>query len=119
MSPEARELANGIRVRTTWPFADGSESLAQAESADQVRRTRRILDIPLVVITRGRWDGIRRLPQENQERIKKAWEDMQTDLVKLSPQGTQVVAETSDHYVHLGQPAVVIDAVRRVVAAVE
>jgi pimeloyl-ACP methyl ester carboxylesterase len=100
LSPEARSLAEGIKYRTTVPYADGSESLATEESATQVRRTRRTLNIPLVVVTRGRYDGLRRLPEEQQERIKRAWEDMQADLVKLSPQGTQMVAANSDHYVH-------------------
>ena len=109
-------LAEGIKVRTTVPFADGSESLAADESATQVRQTRRVLNIPLIVVTRGRYDAMRRLPREKQEQLKNAWEDMQTDLVKLSPQGTQMVAASSDHYVHLGQPDVVIDAIVKVVA---
>ena len=40
---------------------------------------------------------------------------MQADLVTLSPQGTQMVAANSDHYVHLAQPDVVIEAIRKVV----
>jgi pimeloyl-ACP methyl ester carboxylesterase len=115
LSPEARELAEGIKVRTTVPFADGSETLATEESAAQVRRTRYILNVPLVVVTRGRYDRIQGLPQENQERIKRAWQDMQADLVTLSPQGSQMVAANSDHYVHVRQPEVVIDAIRTVV----
>ena len=42
---------------------------------------------------------------------------MQADLVTLSPQGAHVVADESDHYVHLQQPDVVIDAIQTVVAA--
>jgi len=98
------------------PFADGGESLALEESMTQVRRARRVLDVPLVVVTRGRYDGLQRRPKETQARIKNAWEDMQPDLVKLSSQGTQMVAVNSEHYVHLGQPDVVLDAVRKVVA---
>ena len=98
------------------PFADAGESLALEESMTQVRQTRRILDVPLVVVTRGRYDGLQRLPKETQARIKNAWEDMQADLVTLSSQGTQMVAANSDHYVHLGQPDIVVDAIRQVVA---
>ena len=100
-SAETRRLAEGIKVRTTVPFANGSESLESEETATQVRLTRRTLNIPLVVVTRGRFDRLRGLPQDKRERIKKAWEDMQADLVTLSPQGTQMVAANSDHYVHL------------------
>ena len=116
VSPEALVLAEGIKVKTTVPFADGSESLATEESADEVRRTRRTLNIPLVVVTRGRYDRIQTMPQEKQERIKRAWEEMQADLVTLSSRGTQLVAVNSDHYVHVRQPDVVIDAIRTMVA---
>ena len=113
---ETIKLAEQIRFRTRVPFADAAETLALDESMRQVRETQRVLDIPLAVVTRGRYDGLRRLPKEAQERIKEAWESMQTDLVSLSPQGTQVVAAKSEHYVHLQQPAVVVDAIRRIVA---
>jgi pimeloyl-ACP methyl ester carboxylesterase len=116
LTPEARTLAEGIKVRTTMPFADAGESLVLEESMTQVRQTRRVLDVPLVVVTRGRYDGLQRLPKETQARIKNAWEDMQADLVTLSSQGTQMVAANSDHYVHLGQPDIVVDAIRKVVA---
>ena len=116
LTPEARTLAEGIKVRTTVPFADAGESLALEESMTQVRQTRRVLDVPLVVVTRGLYDGLQRLPKETQARIKNAWENMQADLVKLSLEGTQMVAANSDHYVHLLQPEVVVDAIRKVVA---
>jgi pimeloyl-ACP methyl ester carboxylesterase len=114
--PGTRSLANGIKVKTTWPFAYADESFAMEESMTQVRQARRILNIPLVVVTRGRYDALQRLPQEVQDRIKSAWQGMQTDLVGLSPPGAQMVAAGSDHYVHLDQPDVVIDAIRKVVA---
>ena len=116
LGAQANVLAEGIKFRTTAPYADGEESLGWEESASQVRQTRRVLDIPLVVVTRGRWDGLRGLPEDKQLQMKRAWGEMQADLVTLSPQGTQVVAVNSDHYVHLGQPDVVIDAIRTVVA---
>jgi len=60
--------------------------------------------------------ALQRFPKETQARIKNAWENMQADLVTLSLEGTQTVAANSDHYVHLGQPDVVVDALRKVVA---
>jgi pimeloyl-ACP methyl ester carboxylesterase len=117
LSPEARELARGIRVRTAWPFADGAETLAQEQSAAEVRQTRWLWDRPLVVIERGRWNGLRGLPPPEQDRIKTAWRDMQADLVRLSVQGVLIVADASDHYVHVEQPAIVIEAIKRVIAA--
>ena len=72
--------------------------------------------MPLVVLTRGRYDGIRRLPSEQQARIRDAWEEMQADLVTLSSRGRHVVANEADHYVHLNQPETVVDAILAVVA---
>jgi len=116
-SPEARRLANGIKQRTEWPFAYASESLASEETAAEVRRTRHVLDVPLMVVTKGRYAGIRRLPADTQERIKQTWQELQTDLVGLSPLGAQVVASNGDHYVQFDQPEVVIDAIETVVTA--
>jgi hypothetical protein len=50
--------------------------------------------------------------------LDQAWQQMQTELAELSPQGTRVVATESGHYVQLDQPQLVIDAVKQVVAAV-
>jgi hypothetical protein len=83
-----------------------------------VRQARRELNIPLIVVTRGRFQQIECLPEDKQARIKGAWEDMQAELVTLSSQGTQTVAANSDHYVHLRQPEIVIAAIETVVAKV-
>ena len=116
-SPDARALSDGIRVKTTWPFAYASEALAPEDSAAQVRQARSSRwSMPLVVLTRGRFDGIRRLSSEQQTRIRNAWEEMQADLVTLSTRGAQEVASEPDHYVHLDQPETVVDAIVAVVA---
>jgi pimeloyl-ACP methyl ester carboxylesterase len=121
LSPEARTLAEGIKVRTTMPFADRSETLATDESMTQVRKTRHILDIPLVVVTRAPYVANATIPnerQQRQERGERAWAELQGDLVTLSSRETQVVAAKPGHYVHLVQPEIVIDAIRGVVSQV-
>jgi pimeloyl-ACP methyl ester carboxylesterase len=119
LSPEARVLAEGIKVRTTMPFADGSETLSVDASMMQVRKTRRVLDIPLVVVTRAPYVPNPKIPEEQQqrqERAERAWTELQADLVTLSSHGTQVVASKPGHYVHLVQPDIVIEAIRGVVS---
>jgi pimeloyl-ACP methyl ester carboxylesterase len=121
LSPEARTLAEGIKVRTTVPFADRSETLTTDESMTQVRKTRHVLDIPLVVLTRGPYVADPTIPTERrqrQERNARAWAELQRDLVTLSSRGTQVVAAKPGHYVHLVQPEIVIDAIGGVVSQV-
>ena len=43
---------------------------------------------------------------------------MQKELVRLSTQGKQVIATESGHNIHLDQPDLVIDAIRKIVEQV-
>ena len=42
---------------------------------------------------------------------------LQADLVQLSTNGTQIIAEQSGHYVQNDQPDLVVQAIRQVVEA--
>jgi pimeloyl-ACP methyl ester carboxylesterase len=117
LSSDARALSDGIRVKTTWPFAYASEALAEADSGAQVRHARSSRwSMPLVVLTRGRFNEMQRLSSDQQASIRDAWEEMQADLVTLSTRGTHNVASEAGHYVHLDQPKTVVDAILAVVA---
>lgn len=74
---------------------------------------------PLVVITRTEPFGI---PEASlgfsPDVLEKGWLEAQMDLVALTPNAHQIVADQSAHYVQITQPDVVIDAVRNVVDAV-
>ena len=43
---------------------------------------------------------------------------LQADLASLVPDGRQVVAERSGHYVHQSEPELVVEATRKAVEAV-
>jgi hypothetical protein len=47
------------------------------------------------------------------------WQEMQAELAQLSSTSTQIVVDGVGHCIHCEQPAVVIDAIRRVVKAVD
>jgi pimeloyl-ACP methyl ester carboxylesterase len=72
-------------------------------------------DLPLIVLTRGKSE----LPdteegrQDNEERKRE-----QLDLLRLSRNSKQIIAEASGHDIQLEDPALVIDAVRGVVDAI-
>jgi pimeloyl-ACP methyl ester carboxylesterase len=66
-------------------------------------------DIPLVVLTRGKVAK----PDDPNERI---WLELQNELASRSPHSTHTIAAGSGHYIHREQPALVIDAVKRVIA---
>ena len=75
-------------------------------SLDQVRSRRHSLgDLPLVVISRADTDS----PDS-------AWSAMQRDTLSLSTNAVHVIARHSGHYVPIEEPAVVIDAVERLVS---
>jgi len=65
-------------------------------------------DKPLVVITAGKKKSLT-------DEKKKAWHDLQTDLVLKSSQGTQVFAERSGHNINIEQPEIIVDVVRKMV----
>ena len=66
-------------------------------------------NIPLVVLTRTP-------PTDPQADPRGAiWQELQRELATRSPQGEQIVAPKSGHYIQNDEPSLVIDAVRRVV----
>ncbi|MEX2495184.1 MAG: alpha/beta hydrolase [Woeseia sp.] len=69
-------------------------------------------DVPLVVISH-RVTGP--AASTRHERWEHMWMDMQLDLATRTPRSRHVIAATADHYVHILEPEIVIDAVRAVV----
>ena len=104
LAPATQPFARATRFRTSGYHAAADEITHLSETMSEVRSSRRRLSVPLVVVTAGRGtdDG---------------WRALQRDLVTLSDGGCQMIAEQSGHLVALGQPEVVVDAVRAVVDA--
>jgi len=74
-------------------------------------------DLPLVVISAGHGESLASFSDAENQQL---WENMQieqTDLVALSSQGKQIIAEKSGHHVQLDQPKLVIDAIQEMVSA--
>lgn len=69
-------------------------------------------NVPLVVISH-------RVPIPSSStragRLEEMWMEMQLDLAALTSQSRHLIASTDDHYVHVREPELVIDAVRGVV----
>ena len=105
VAPDVRGFARATRFRTSGYRAAADELLHLAQTADEVRATRRELPIPIVVVTAGRGADA-------------GWRRLQEDQVRLSPRACQVVAERSAHAVTIGQPEVVVAAIRATVDAV-
>ena len=106
LAPPVRGFAQatGFRAAAYQTVVDEFTHLRQ--SAEEVKATRRQLSIPMIVVTAGQGTDA-------------AWLNLQRDQVGLSQRGCQIIAEQSGHGVALGQPGVVIHAIREIVDAVK
>lgn len=71
--------------------------------------------IPLIVVSRGKWDPMPGLSETENEYARRAWADMQRELLQLSSNSKQVIATNSEHFIQLQQPQSVIDAIQKVI----
>jgi pimeloyl-ACP methyl ester carboxylesterase len=73
-------------------------------------------DIPLVVLSRGLWFTTPPITPDPQADARLAiWQELHRELATRSAQSELVVASHSGHYIQNDEPALVIDAIRRVV----
>jgi pimeloyl-ACP methyl ester carboxylesterase len=105
LAPPVRGFARATAFRAAGQRAAVDEIMHLQESAAEVRATRRRLTVPVVVVTAGRGADT-------------VWQNLQRDQVGLSQRGCQVIADQSGHAVAVGQPQVVVDAIRATVDAV-
>jgi hypothetical protein len=110
--------AISTHTKDTYEVAD--ELTSWEESFEQRRASPLSLgDKPLIVLTAGAFQvppdtGI---PQEQINSFLEAHSEYQADLPLHSQNSEQIIAKNSGHYIHLEQPDLVIDAIRRVVEA--
>ena len=111
--PESHRLLVGNHL-ASYKFirTQQREFMNFTQSAVQVDQVSRRLQIPLAVVTRGRrvWSdtpyGL------EQERI---WMEMQQELLSLTDDSWQVIADESQHLVHLQQPELVAETIEAVI----
>ena len=91
--------------RTSRYRALREEAVAFDISAEEMRRVRRVLDIPLLVLTAGEWPEPTRALHTN----------LQRDLVTTSRKGCQRIVAGAGHDIVGDAPAVVIEAMHAMV----
>jgi len=126
--PELSEAVNAAMVnnsaRLEYHLADLSESENVFDlSADQVRASRHVYgDMPLVVLTRGKWPPPKPNATRNElaaaEARHQAWNRLHDDVAKLSTRGTNEVVDGARHFISFDKPQAVIDAINGVLAQV-
>ncbi len=122
LSPEVRPAADAARNQTHTCHALQAESTALEEDESKSSSPESLGDIPLVVLIRGIASsedpsippGM--LSPELAEHEDEVWQELQLELVSLSSNGTQVIADKSGHNIQFDQPALVVDVIRQMVA---
>jgi pimeloyl-ACP methyl ester carboxylesterase len=93
-----------------------SEQLAMDALAHAARKMGSIQDLPLIVITHGMPGDFEAWGfGDRAQDAEQAWQDMQVELSELSSNGEIFIAQESGHMVPVQQPAIVVDAIRRLV----
>jgi pimeloyl-ACP methyl ester carboxylesterase len=122
LAPGTEETYQALLAMSPQFFATSiEEASAEEESCAAMRSVQdpSLGDMPLIVISASEFatSAVMKLSAEEQAQAMAAWAELQAELVTLSSNGKQVIAEGAGHHVHLDQPQVVIDAIREVVEA--
>jgi pimeloyl-ACP methyl ester carboxylesterase len=71
-------------------------------------------DLPLIVLSRGLQEPNPLISEIDNQKMWEVMQEWQSELVGLSSQGKQVIAEQSGHNIQLDQPDLVIEAIREI-----
>ena len=110
-------------LATSKFFETGIAEISGLEDSFTQARALRITsfeDTPLVVLSAGRWepDPTNYSDAENQQ-LREVLRALQSELVALSSDSKQIIAEQSGHHIEYDQPDLVIDAIREMVTAIQ
>lgn len=104
----ARRLVRQQMNRRRTRRALAHEFLGFRESARELRDAQDLIQIPVVVLSRGK----RVWPADTRGTLlENLWMEMQTELAAQSPHSAHIVARDSGHQLHLDQPALVTYAI--------
>jgi pimeloyl-ACP methyl ester carboxylesterase len=109
---ELKGTIYGLMQRAAARRAMAAEYLGFRLSAEEVRRQGDLPDVPTFVLTRGQRIWGRDVRGDLMEKL---WFELQGELARRVPRHAHVVAVNSGHYIHLDQPQLVINAVRKVI----
>jgi len=110
-----------IWATTGFFKAAAAEMSAMEESTAEVRAMRitSFGSLPLSVLSAGIYYPTPSLSDTENQQFQSEWQTLQTELVALSSDSKQVIAEQSGHTIQFDQPDLVVDAVREMVAQLQ
>lgn len=106
--PSVRSFVSATAYRTSRYATMANELIHAQESMAQVRQSRRLLSIPVIVLSAGR-----RPPGRGAE----IQLELQRDQAKLSSRSCLVIAERSGHVIAHDQPELLVNSIRAVIDA--
>ena len=121
--PEATEAAYTalLAIDPRWFETAIAEYAADEESCAAMRslQNRSLGSIPLTIVSASELatPPNANLSAEEKQRTMAVWAELQAELVTLSSNAKQVIAEGAGHYIHIDQPELVINAIREMVEA--
>jgi len=116
---DAYAQSQAVMATTSFFETSIAETTAESESVAEahVMQMTSFGDMPLIVVSRGRWDPFSFFSDTENQQYWEGWQATQSELAQLSSEGKQIIAEQSGHFIQLEQPDLVIDAIQEVVEA--
>lgn len=90
----------------------GQETFVRDKVIADLRRAGPFPDVPVVVLTAGKGWFL------DSTAWRAQWLQYQKELAALSPQGREITATESHHFIQLDQPELVVDSIRQLVEQV-
>ena len=116
--PAVQSARDFLTSRMTKPI-EKPEPFDAAASCAQVRAAGSLGNKPLAVVTHSpNWRMVPDLPDDVSKKLEDIGLQLQNDLAALSTDNTHVIATRAGHEIHVDEPALVIKAIREVVAKV-
>ena len=126
LNPPYDKLPQKIQQTRLWATAQPSYDAARSSEtfeflADELAlmyskksgRDYPLGDTPLIVLTRG----VLGEDEQANKQLKQDHDRLQSDLLSLSRNSRQIIAQKSGHHIHLDEPAVVIEAIKQIMTA--
>jgi pimeloyl-ACP methyl ester carboxylesterase len=112
ISPEVRPEYSAVLGRPPFLAAVRAEAAAVAENSAEVRPLQLLGDLPLAVLSHDP-DKVS-FPNNLTDPINRAWDEMQTELSRLSTRGSHEVVKGAGHDIGIDAPNAVVSAIRGV-----
>jgi pimeloyl-ACP methyl ester carboxylesterase len=111
------KLFNWIYNERPWPYVKGYHDYeAEIFTVMHNQKTNYFLDnVPVIILTGGQKEYSEGDENWTAEKRKIYSDSLQLDLLNLSTNSKQIIAENSGHHIHIDEPQIVIKAVRQLV----